>query len=614
MSLYTPVFPPLDEPNSLQKGLPENTSTAASRKQQSYVEFLRDVHLFLSTQNDVLSPPSRPNSPMFDHRVEKVRGEIQDVFKATGGDTSSGKWTRISQSLKLGCVRGRPWSVSKGDPCAPEEDTHWILPDEELEWIDWEKKREESRRLKGKTNTSPQIGNAAATIPDSQKPNHGSFVGLTQPNAMARQRPPRDVSPTTLRAAKEKVRKWQASVPAEVWHNTSSGSSPASTRAVAAERLQRSRTLDFAVVKPAVKSVISKRGIGPLSRPTVRSGSAPTPSHKPGTSKLLKPSNVPAPIDVGSKRPMKTSPTKDDIQTPFLPPSFPAHLATSTPLAHSVALVRKKPSLILPHPASSSMPLPSTPADLPEARQLIPAEPHATNVSPSLPPQISIVQPGKRSRGVSMSLDPIPEDPLLTLPAKRLRTLSQKCSSSAPGHSGLMSSNGELDIVSSTRDDARDPNLGLAPSRRSDTNSLEMVSGAPLTPGKFDQLVTAADAQGFPEKIPSPTKSVKSYFSVPDSDLADSPVKTNLLLESPVSPMLSYAQNPSGFLPQITSTQMGKESPTAGRTNNGIFGVGYSSQFDVERHVDRVSELLEKDVDFEGWLRDVRIVETSQDQ
>jgi Wiskott-Aldrich syndrome protein len=33
--------------------------------------------------------------------------------------------------------------------------------------------------------------------------------------------------------------------------------------------------------------------------------------------------------------------------------------------------------------------------------------------------------------------------------------------------------------------------------------------------------------------------------------------------------------------------------------------MGYNSQYDVEGQVDRVSELLERDVDFEGWLRDV---------
>ena len=33
--------------------------------------------------------------------------------------------------------------------------------------------------------------------------------------------------------------------------------------------------------------------------------------------------------------------------------------------------------------------------------------------------------------------------------------------------------------------------------------------------------------------------------------------------------------------------------------------MGYSSQFDVEGHVEQVSELLERDVDFKGWLRDL---------
>lgn len=142
---------------------------------------------------------------------------------------------------------------------------------------------------------------------------------------------------------------------------------------------------------------------------------------------------------------------------------------------------------------------------------------------------------------------------------------------------------------------------------------FEITLGVPLTPGKNDQPLTDAGAHDFAEKIPSPTKSVKSYFSAPDSDSTDSPMKANLLLESPVSPMLSYAQNPSVFLPQVTSTQVRKGSPTAGRTNNGFFGMGYSSQFDVERHVDRVSELLGKDVDFDGWLQDARTVEMSQD-
>ena len=133
-----------------------------------------------------------------------------------------------------------------------------------------------------------------------------------------------------------------------------------------------------------------------------------------------------------------------------------------------------------------------------------------------------------------------------------------------------------------------------------------------LIPGENGQPVKDADIHDS-TKIPTPAKSVRSYFSAPDSDPADSPVTGNLLLESPVSPMLSYAQNASIFLPQITSTQVRKGSPIPGGTSNGILGLGYSSQFDVERHVDHVSELLERDVDFNGWLRDARTVEMSQD-
>lgn len=45
-----------------------------------------------------------------------------------------------------------------------------------------------------------------------------------------------------------------------------------------------------------------------------------------------------------------------------------------------------------------------------------------------------------------------------------------------------------------------------------------------------------------------------------------------------------------------TGTAMGPGS-------GDFFGAGYDSQFDLEKHADRVSELLERDVDFAGWLK-----------
>ena len=319
MSLYTPVFPPFHEANSSQKDSHGNSSVAPLAKHQNYVKHLRDVHLFLSTQSDVLSPPSRPSSPMFDLHVQKVKDKIHDIFNTTGAEISSGKWTRASQILKLGCARGRHWSLSQVDPCALEQDANWILPDEESEWVEWEKKREENRRLKAKTNASQPIGIAVPPTSDSQ-PSHASFTGPSQPSDTMRSRCPPGVSPKTLRVAREKVKKWRESMASDAWHDMPRGSSPASARDVVAgaegkretAKPQRSRTLDFAVVKPGAKSLAGKTRKGYLSQPVIHGDSVPVPSPKvisPKSSKTPDVSQDAAPVDVDkmtAKEPAKT--------------------------------------------------------------------------------------------------------------------------------------------------------------------------------------------------------------------------------------------------------------------------------------------------------------------
>ena len=76
--------------------------------------------------------------------------------------------------------------------------------------------------------------------------------------------------------------------------------------------------------------------------------------------------------------------------------------------------------------------------------------------------------------------------------------------------------------------------------------------------------------------------------------------------------------SPSSFNPYATSTQHqnypqeGLSSPFLGE--NGKAGAalslgfgGYNSQFDVAGQVDKVDKLLEKDVDYAGWLRDTSL-------
>ena len=122
-----------------------------------------------------------------------------------------------------------------------------------------------------------------------------------------------------------------------------------------------------------------------------------------------------------------------------------------------------------------------------------------------------------------------------------------------------------------------------------------------------DEMAAATPAQGLQgngaEKNPLPTK---LYFSSHAASPSLSPVSTqNLLLYSPESPVFSFTQdNHQSFRPLYNSTQDGPTQPL-GPTSSGVFGMGYSFQFDVERHVDRISELLERDVNFDSWLQDV---------
>ena len=141
------------------------------------------------------------------------------------------------------------------------------------------------------------------------------------------------------------------------------------------------------------------------------------------------------------------------------------------------------------------------------------------------------------------------------------------------------------------------------------------------------------------EREPSPTK---TYFSSPASGSSGSPGSVAQRPASPVSPLqLGFTQHPSAFAPRFVSSQRPLPLPADDqdpflaapaarvglpaqaqaqaqaqalaqaqgdgglmRGSSGFFGMGYSSQFDVEGHVEQVSELLSHDVDFDGWLRD----------
>jgi len=127
----------------------------------------------------------------------------------------------------------------------------------------------------------------------------------------------------------------------------------------------------------------------------------------------------------------------------------------------------------------------------------------------------------------------------------------------------------------------------------------------------------------------SPAKSLLSSpasgdESCSDVDISPRPISISVPMAAIADPFMQHQEM---FAPEIHSTQhnhpdhdhlfdppSGSVVPglhyggigTLGRASSGVWGGGgYNSQYDVEGQVDRVSDLLEKDVDFDGWLKEM---------
>lgn len=261
MSLYTPVFP----------GQHDNNTSIRDTK--DYVDLLRNVHLFLSTQGDMLAPPSRPSSPNFEERVSQLRENVREAFLDAKGEPANGMWTQLTEQLKMQCMRGGAGSASTtDDQVAVEQDVEWILPETEQEWFEWQAKREQEKCLKKKAISMQQDYDTVPLAAD--QPEHTSSIATRQ--MAVPEQGTSNVSPSTILRAKEKVKKWQAAI------NPNSTSTPhfqysqsrtskervsgAGVKGKALAFAKGSSSLNFPVVKRAAGTAHDNKGKGPPVR------------------------------------------------------------------------------------------------------------------------------------------------------------------------------------------------------------------------------------------------------------------------------------------------------------------------------------------------------------
>lgn len=624
MSLYTPVFPPSLERRSTGR---KDASSSNKLNQLSTSEILRDIHLFLATKPEVLVPSSRPSSPSFDKNVEHLKHSVLEAVDAAKGDAGEGKWTQVSTKLKMGCVRGRYRVTGLNQHWHPAENAEWILPDDEETWLKLEKERAETKMSKRQAKQSRHPDNVSIT---AIAPFRGSDLAANQPpvdmiQALAA------VSPQTMRNVKEKVAKWQATVStpegASVTEKTISTTPALRSASKSGMKLttlpkdkSQSLSLSFPVVKRNIATVTGKKSNKGRSdrhgSPHFRVHGDPKGDHTASGSKLPAAPSGNEPDKATPKTPLRSLHAPDvDLpkitdfpETPYIPPSFPSELQTSTPQPrHDAAVpIRTKPPPIYPVCLSSSVPHPSTPRN--GDHNNLGEDLYTADISPSFPVHPDERQTNKRPLSPS-SLHDIGSS---TSKKQRLQ--------SPPGENSAFRSRPSTQSANVPEVTSKPAVMPASPRGEGRLPTLtELLAATPQTKTRQRpplQNILRAESEPSPHTAKENPSPAKSYFSTPGSGPSDSPTSNhNLLLHSPVSPMRSFAQNPNAFLPQFTSTQAGGSCHNG--TSSGIFGGGYRSQFDVERHVDRVSELLEKDVDFGGWLRDVPSVEeleASQEQ
>ncbi|EJF58036.1 hypothetical protein DICSQDRAFT_139855 [Dichomitus squalens LYAD-421 SS1] len=618
-----------------------------------------------------LCASSRPSSPTSEERVSEMRSHMAHLVNLASGDPTNPKWGYVSRFAHLGCTsRGYILAecgvrIGDGRKVNVGKKFKWELPETEEGWEAYQRRweeaaaaEEERSRLKSKS---------AAKASKTSK----YFDRVTEETE-----PPSRPS-SKAEVVREKVERWQARVvTVAAAHNvpmspeTATSLHPASVEK--GKTADKGGKIQVSLGFPVVKRPSATSGKWTSSAPTrprvPSTAHVPTPPSDgpvPSAPSKAKESVVSDAQEYPQgvcQQPVVAQITEVP-ELSFLPPSFPSQLQTSTPPLNDK---RHKPRPIAPcspptsplsaksfdaarpkrqdaQQASSSQPL-ASPLRKPAKRGRPTASPDyvGMNISPSLAtarslltkrartdatPQAATQEPASSGSVLVPPSTPPPVSSLPTAPAtpvSRSKGLGNAKGLPVPTTPNEHPLPTLTDLLASSRRSRPRPR---PPSRKNVSHNKPVVRDTDELPNHETELPVISDN----EREPSPTK---TYFSSPASGSSGSPGSVAHRPRSPISP-LGFTQHPSAFAPQIVSSQrpqsavdgahdpfLSVPAPNEGQGQNGgglmrgssgFFGMGYSSQFDVEGHVEQVSELLERDVDFDGWLRDLDAEEEGQD-
>ncbi|TFK65175.1 hypothetical protein BDN72DRAFT_962726 [Pluteus cervinus] len=409
-SLYTPIFyAPSSSLAAASDGEPPTQTSA-------YLRELGKLHVAIAGMTEVPPSPSSSPGPLSgdddphdvagdvrdaerNSRVEKLKKRVQEAYEAADGEPANGKWTLVAQLLKLPLARGRyKYFTARADgrrPPTPERG--WLNTSNEDQWMAWETKRLVEHRLYSRVDGwRNEIGDGLGLDVDDEEP-----VSPGESKTIAFKR--RSGGYSGSRHASEDVGKGKAKASPPV----NAKPKPPARQSAAHDRKDPS-PLGFAVVKKSSVNIATK----PKSN-------APNSTPKPIPEKATSPPRRPSPFTGGNPQPRSSLPSravepklpKTIAQVPemsFFPPSFPEHLATSTPLGKADAS-RRKPS-----------PIPAVPHSSP-----------ITTLPPTSQPQHQL-EMRLRSAAAHPQPHPQPQPQQLQGPPKKRKSAKRPYSSSSP--------------------------------------------------------------------------------------------------------------------------------------------------------------------------------------
>ncbi|EKM56135.1 uncharacterized protein PHACADRAFT_209631 [Phanerochaete carnosa HHB-10118-sp] len=577
------------------------------------VEAARDA---LAGLDEELHPPSRPSSPSSDARTDSLKAKIAEAMKYAGYNPRSAKWKRVSDLMKTAATSRRYVGAAPGVRVGENEQVDlgnykFVLPETEEEWEQCEErwaKRFEKPAPQGKTSKFFPAGT------EEQR------------------------SPSRVEFVRDKVKAWQATVVPAPPSSSQDGSEVGSVRSSKGKGKEtekiRQSPLQFPVVKRHTAAIPGGKDSLATGKKDVTPAEPPPPAEK----------------DAPGRSPTPLKGIADLSEMEFIPPSFPQQLDTSTPPPN--ATKRSKPSPIPYH-------FPSSPSSSPQLPNLLDHIVFPLASSSDLPQPSSDVEKrsrpitppsgaSQRSAFVKRAKNTPPADPAPLAPPPP----STPPQPASPPHtpprllsSGRGLGNAKGPPVPYTPERGSLPTLTelLASSRRSrprprpPSRKLQSLTTTPaperpptddlaLLPALAEEAVHACSRSREPSPAPS---RARTLLSSPASGSSGSPHSSGAVPSrprTPESPLFAPAQQQqqqqqqhqhqqqqqqlpaASFAPLYASTQAGALAlaPLGHASQSQAGGmVGYSSQFDVEGQVGLVSDLLERDVDFDGWLRDV---------